>query len=348
MRLAHIIDEYYDQFLASHEDKTLPGQIKALNAMRSCRTLQAGRIYVACPKCNHTQWHPLSCGNRNCPHCQHHENSQWINRQQNKILPVQYFMVTFTIPFEFRSVTYHHQREVYTLMFSCISSTLKDFGLTPKQLGAQIGMTMVLHTHSRRLDYHPHIHVIIPGGGIDPSRRQWKKKKGKYLFNQEALGKVFRGRFLHGFNQAGLSIPKGAPSKWVAKCINVGTGIPALKYLARYLYRGVINERNIISNKNGQVTFRYTESKTGKPDHRTLKGEDFLRLILQHVLPTGLRRARDYGFLHGNAKKLLLIVQLIFHVQTAIIKCHPKPPFRCPHCKSHMTVIGVCTAWDSG
>ena len=348
MRLAHIIDEYYDKFLTRYADKILPSQTKALNAMRSCRTLQAGKIYVACPQCHHTQWHPLSCGNRNCPHCQHHETSRWIDRQQNKILPVQYFMVTFTIPFEFRSVAYHHQRTVYALMFSCISSTMKDFGLNPKHLGAQIGMTMVLHTHSRRLDYHPHIHVIVPGGGINLSRRQWKKKKGKYLFNQEALGRVFRARFLHGLNLAGLPTPKGAPSKWVAKCINVGTGIPALKYLARYLYRGVINERNIISNKNGEITFRYTESKTGEIRHRTLKGEGFLRLILQHVLPTGLRRVRDYGFLHGNAKKRLFIVQLVLHAQTPIMKFHPRPCFKCPHCKSRMNVIGVSAAWNSG
>ncbi len=113
-------------------------------------------------------------------------------------------------------MVYQNQRAVYSLMFSCISDTLKDFGLNPRHLGAQIGMTMVLHTHSRRLDYHPHIHVVVPAGGIDQSRRQWKKKKGKYLFNQQALARVFRARFLDGLNREGLPVPRGIRPKWIA------------------------------------------------------------------------------------------------------------------------------------
>lgn len=127
-------------------------------------------------------------------------------------------MVTFTLPCELRTVTYRNQRTVYSLMFSCVSSTLKDFGLTPKHLGAEIGMTMVLHTHNRRLDFHPHIHVVVPGGGIDKRRRQWKKKKGKYLFNQKALAKVFRAHFLDSLNKAGLPIPMGIRPEWVVDC----------------------------------------------------------------------------------------------------------------------------------
>jgi hypothetical protein len=341
MRLAHIINEYYDVFLTRYRDTLLPGQLKALNVMRCCRTSEAGQIYTACPNCDHTQLHPMSCGNRNCPHCQNHETSQWINRQQNKLLPVQYFMTTFTLPCEFRTVAYQNQRKVYSLMFSCVSGTLKDFSLNPRHLGAQIGMTMVLHTHSRRLDYHPHIHVVVPAGGIDQSRRQWKKKKGKYLFNQQALARVFRARFIDALNKEGLRVPRGIRPKWIVDCTFVGTGITALKYLSRYLYRGVISEKNIIASKNGQVTFSYTESKTGKVCQRTLTGEDFLFLILRHVLPRGFRRARDYGFLHSNAKKLLFLVQLILHVRIMAMKLHPRPEFKCRHCGSLMIVVGV-------
>jgi len=341
MRLSHIIDEYYDTFLTQYKDTVLPEQIKALNAIYSCRTPEAGQIYTACPNCDHTQWHPLSCGNRNCPHCQNHTTSQWIDRQQNKMLPVRYFMVTFTLPCEFRSVTYRNQRAVYSLMFSCIAGILKDFGLNPRHLGAQIGMTMVLHTHSRRLDFHPHIHVIIPGGGVDQSRRQWKKKKGKYLFNQKALAKVFRARFLDGLNKKNLPIPKAVRPKWVVDCTRVGTGITAMKYLSRYLYRGVISERNIIANQDGKVTFRYIDGKTKEVRHRTMKGEDFLHLILLHVLPRGFRRARDYGFLHGNAKKLLFLVQMILHVRILDIVRRLRPVFKCPHCGVPMIIIGV-------
>jgi hypothetical protein len=118
------------------------------------------------------------------------------------------------------------------------------FWFESKKSGAEIGMTMVLHTHNRRLDFHPHIHIVLPGGGVDKRRRQWKKKKGKYLFNKEAMAKVFRARFLAALNQASLSIPKSVAPNWVVDCAHVGKGITALKYLSRYLYRGVISEKN--------------------------------------------------------------------------------------------------------
>ncbi len=208
MEMASIINQYYDAFINRYADTSLPGHLRAMNAIRSCRTPDSGELYVQCPNCNHAEWRPLSCGHRSCPKCQNHEASQWIDRQQGKLLPVPYFMATFTLPYELRSLTWHHQKEVYSILFTCVSSTLKDFGLNPKNLGAEIGMTMVLHTHNRKLDFHPHIHVVAPGGGIDKHRRQWKKKKGKYLFNQDAMAKVFRARFLAALNEAGLSIPR--------------------------------------------------------------------------------------------------------------------------------------------
>ena len=265
------------------------------------------------------------------------------------LLPVPYFLATFTLPYELRSLTWYYQKIVFSIFFLCVAGTLKDFGLNPKNLGAEIGMTMVLHTHNRRLDFHPHIHVVVPGGGVDKRRRQWKKIKGKYLFNEFAMAKVFRARFLAALNEAGLSIPKNVPPKWVVDCEHVGKGITALKYLSKYLYRGVINEKNIISNQNGQVTFKYIESKTGNTRYRTLKGEDFLHLILQHVLPKGFRRVRDYGFLHGNAKKMLFLVQLILHVVIKVIEQRTRPVFKCPCCKSSMVIVGFrYNVWKSG
>ena len=349
MELASIINQYYDAFIAKHADTLLPGHLKALNAIRRCRTPDSGELYVQCPHCHHAEWRPLSCGHRSCPKCQNHEASQWIDRQQGKLLPAPYFLATFTLPYELRSLTWYYQKIVFSIFFLCVSSTLKDFGLNPKNLGAEIGMTMVLHTHNRRLDFHPHIHVVVPGGGVDKHRRQWKKIKGKYLFNEFAMAKVFRARFLAALNEAGLSIPKNVPQKWVVDCEYVGKGITALKYLSKYLYRGVISEKNIISNQNGQVTFKYIESKTGNKLYRTLKGEDFLHLIMQHVLPKGFRRVRDYGFLHGNAKKLLFLVQLILHVVIKDIELRPRPVFKCPLCKSPMVILGFrLTAWESG
>lgn len=339
MEMASIVHQYYDTFTAKYGDTALPGHNKALNAILRCRTPDSGVLYVQCPDCDHSEWRPVSCGNRTCPKCQNHTASQWIDKQQDKLLPVPYFMATFTLPYEMRSLAWFNQKEIYSLLFKCVSSTLKDFGLNKKNLGAEIGMTMVLHTNNRKLDFHPHIHAVVPGGGIDKRRRYWKKTKGKYLFNQGALARVFRARFLSALGESKLYVPKGLPGKWVVDCSHVGRGISALKYLSRYLYRGVISEKNIVSNQDGLVTFKYTESDSGMTRFRTLKGEDFLRLILQHVLPQGFRRVRDYGFLHSNAKKWLSLVQLILHVIIEELKPRPRPAFKCPRCKASMIIM---------
>ena len=163
------------------------------------------------------------------------------------------------------------------------------------------------------------------------------------------MAKVFCARFLTALKDAGLSIPRNIPSEWVVDCNHVGKGLTALKYLSKYLYRGVISENNIISNQDGEVTFKYIESKAGNTQYRTLKGEDFLHLIMQHVLPKGFRRVRDYGFLHSNAKKLLSLVQLVLHVVIKGIKQRPRSVFKCPWCKSPMVILGFRqTAWKPG
>ncbi len=283
MEMANIINQYYSDYLDKHGQKALPSHLKTLNAIRRCRTAGSGELYVKCPECNHSEWRPLSCGNRHCPKCQNHATSQWIDKQQMKLLPVPYFMVTFTLPRELRSLVYHHQKVTYTLLFNCVVSTLKSFGLNPKHLGAEIGTTMVLHTNSRKLNFHPHIHAVIPGGGIDKCTRLWKRVKSDYLFYHKALAKVFRGRFLAGLKEVGLRLPKNIPTKWVVDCTKAGKGIFALKYLSRYLYRGVISEDNIVSNSNGFITFKYVDSDTGDTKYRKLKGQDFLQLVVQHV-----------------------------------------------------------------
>ena len=349
MQLASILGQYHDAFQAKYGSRLLPGHFRAIDAIGRCRTPQAGELFVQCPSCGHATWKPHSCGHRSCPQCQNHEASIWLDRQQAKLLPVDYFMATFTLPFELRFLAWDNQTLIYNLMFSCASSTLKDFGANPKNLGANIGMTAVLHTHTRRLDYHPHIHFIVPGGGVDKVRKQWKKKKDKYLFNEFALAWVFRARFLKALDKAGLCAPHSLPPKWVVDCTHAGKGLSALKYLSRYLYRGVISENNIVSNQNGNVTFKYVHSRTGETRYRTVKGEDFLWLVLQHLLPKGFRRVRDYGFLHGNAKKLLSLVQMVLKVLIESCASRPRPVFKCPKCQAPMQIITFRKpVWASG
>lgn len=349
MELASIIRRYQPALTAKYAARLLPSHLNAMAAMLRCRTPDAGQIRLHCPDCQEHVLRNQSCGHRSCPQCQNHESSQWLDRQHAKLLPVEYFMVTFTLPLQLRSLAWNHQRVLYGLLFDTVSSTLRDFGLNPEQLGAEIGMTAVLHTHARNLDYHPHCHVVVPGGGVNRARRQWKKRKGRYLFNEKALAKVFRARFLAALNEEGLSIPSGVPTQWVVDCRHVGKGQSALKYLSRYLYRGVISEHNIVADRNGHVTFTYAEGRTGQTRTRTLPGEDFLWLVLQHVLPKGFRRARDYGFLHGNAKRTLSLVQLVLQVIIAARVLRPRPMFACTRCKVPMTLRGfVKPAWSSG
>ena len=201
-----------------------------------------------------------------------------------------------------------------------------------------LGMTAVLHTHTRCLDFHPHLHIVVPGGCINKKRKQWKKLKGQYLFNEFALASVFRGRFLAAINKAG-TIPPKTPPKWVVDCEHVGWGLPALQYLSRYLYRGVISEKCILSDDGNRVTFQYRDSKTKTFETRKLKGEDFLWLVFQHVLPKGFRRVRDFGFLHGNAKKLLLLVQMILRVIIIQPEQKPRPSYRCESCGMPMVCV---------
>jgi len=349
MELASLIDHYHAVFMARYGKQLSPVQQQAIDAIRRCRTPAAGEFRVRCTGCEQTQHQPLSCGHRSCPKCQNHEATQWLDRQRAKLLPVEYFMATFTLPAELRPLARIYQREVYAIIFACAVSTLKDFGLNPEKLGIDLGLTAILHTHTRSLDYHPHVHIVIPGGGIDAGRQQWKKIKGNYLFNEFALANVFRARVLDALNEAKLPIPVGVPKSWVAHCEHVGKGKPALEYLSRYLYRGVISEKNIVANHGGNVTFRYVDGKTKQIKMRTLKGEDFLWLVLQHVLPRGFRRARDYGFLHGNAKKALSLVQLILRVLIESKAPRPRPVFKCPNCQSPMCVVSLIKpSWRFG
>jgi hypothetical protein len=179
-------------------------------------------------------------------------------------------------------------------MFTVAAGVLKDFAARSPKLSGDIGFTGVLHTHNRRRDLHPHIHFIIPAGSFNKDRKQWHKSKGKYLFNAFNLAKVWRARLLvYLSDRLQLKLPHQSPSKWVVDCQFVGKGAPALQYLSRYLYRGVLPDSSICCHVDNQVSFTYQDSQTRCQQVRSLPAVEFLWLILQHVLPKGLRRVRD-------------------------------------------------------
>lgn len=324
-----------------------PDMRKAIYAMLMCKTPQQRQVLWACQHCQHHDRSPLSCGHRHCPQCQQNTTSQWLARQQAKRLPVEYFMVTFTLPFELRALVRKHPKAMFKLMFSVTSSILKDFAA--RQGSGNIGFTSVLHTHSRRRALHPHLHIIVPNGGYDPARKQWRKGKKGYLFNAFALAKVWRARVLEAIKMhSELSVDniKMMPKKWVVDCKKVGHGVPALKYLSRYLYRGVLPDKDIVHYDQRTVTFRYTDSATNKTAYRTLPTLKFLMLILQHVLPKGLQRVRDYGLLSSEAKKLRLIIQLLLlpvsdWLNTTKENITLRASKICPCCQHKMHCTGV-------
>ena len=343
MRLSSIISAFEAQFLSQYQAQLLPSHRKALAAMKGCRSHLGPKMQATCDACHHQTFVPHSCGHRNCPHCQSHESQQWIKRQLNKQLPAEYFLLTFTLPAQLRSLAWRHQRTIYALMTRCAWETVHTFSQNDKQLQGTPGATTVLHTHSRRLDYHPHVHMVIPAAAIDTVKRLWRTKRGKhrYLFNHKALAKVFRAKLLEAITQTGLVLPNAYPEDWVVDCQAVGSGEKALVYLGRYLYRGVIQEKDIIACENGEVTFRYLNSKTREVEYRTVPGAQFLWLIVQHVLPKGFRRARNYGLLHPNSKQLIRLIQYLlnlpFNRDQSLATVRPK--LVCSCCGAAMRII---------
>ena len=336
IRLAHIVKAHASELIAQEGKRLLPSQWAALNAWQTCRSHMSPRMQLACDDCSEQSFLPHSCGHRSCPHCQAHESQRWIERQLQKLVPGNYFMVTFTVPAQLRGLIWQHQRVMYDLIVRCAWETVNTFSRNDRKLRGNTGAVTVLHTHNRRLDFHPHVHLLMPACAFDQKQRRWRNKEGGYLFNHQALAKVFRAKVLEGITQAGLTLPGSYPGKWVVDCKSVGTGEKALVYLGRYLYRGVIREKDIVSFQHDCVTFRYQNSETKQLETRTLSAVAFLRLILQHVLPKGFRRARNFGFLHPNSK----LVQLVQWIKRVVVPPPaPRPVVRCSCCGGVMRLI---------
>jgi hypothetical protein len=355
--LAELIERFEPALLQHYGQRLLPSQHQALAAMKRCRTRFAPRMLAQCTACGEQRSVPHSCGHRACPHCQHHDSQVWLQRQLHSLVPATYFLVTFTLPGELRGLAWSHQRVVYALLMQCAWDTLAAFSRNDPKLRATPGAVGVLHTHNRRLDFHPHVHMVMPAAALDTQRNLWRTKSrrtrsrtqagsatagGGYLFNHKAMAKVFRAKLLDATRHAGLALPDKLPAIWVVDCRAVGDGQQALLYLGRYLYRGVIQEADILRcDDNGQVTFRYRDAKTDKAALRTLSGADFLWLVLQHVLPKGLRRARNFGFLHPNSAAAIRLLQVL-HLRAAPAHASAAPPRPAWRCVCGQPMLVVC------
>lgn len=349
--LSQVVERHQRELERLHGAQLLPSHRQALQAMRRCRRQGGDLMVLHCGDCQHSLKIPHSCGHRSCPHCQHHESQRWIERQRAKLLPVEYFLITFTVPAELRALFWSQQRMTYDLLLKTAWQTVASFARRDPRLKGITGAHAVLHTHSRRLDFHPHVHLIVPAGAIHQqqprqanrsgSQRTWQWKKRGYLFPAANLAKVFRAKWLQAMHNANLRVNGAIPRDWVADCKSVGSGEKALVYLGRYLYRGVLPEKDILSDRDGLVTFRIRDN-TGAELIQSVPGAQFLWMLLRHVLPKRFRRTRDYGLLHGNSQKLLQVVQLLLRVVLPEPwQQPPRPPILCPHCGGLMEIVAL-------
>jgi len=346
--MADILDRYGQAYLRQNGDRVLPSQRKAIRDITRCRTadMEEGGLY-RCRDCHRLHYAYRSCGNRHCPRCGNEKIDQWLHKQQEMLLPVDYFLVTFTLPHELHAVAYAHQRQVYGAMFTASSEALKELAMDRRFLGAHIGMLGVLQTWKRDLGYHPHIHYLVPAGGLSPDSRHWRypRKRG-YLVAQKPLGVLFRAKFRDQLKQLGFidDVPPQAWDRdWIADCTLAGDGRRSLKYLGPYIHRVALSDRRIVDVSNDEVTFQYKPSNTTRWKNRTLPVLVFIALYLRHVLPRGFMKVRYYGFLASASRSTLRAVRL------AIVCSRSQPPqsapksttvLTCPHCGGIMQRIG--------
>jgi hypothetical protein len=304
------------------------GQLQVMSALVSCRTAALGGHVAACEDCGHTQIAYNSCRNRHCPKCQGAAAREWLAEREAELLPVPYFHLVFTLPAAIADIAYHNKAVIYDLLFKASSETLLTIAADPKHLGARIGITAVLHTWGSAMTHHPHVHMIVPGGGLSANGPKWVACKPGFFVPVRVLSKLFRrlmlekleaahagGRLTFFGEHAGLRDPKAfaahlAPLRkknWFVYAKPPFAGPQAvLAYLARYTHRVAISNRRLVALDADHVTFRYKDyRRNGQERYRTmtLAPGEFIRRFLLHVLPKSFHRIRHYGLLASAARK---------------------------------------------
>jgi Putative transposase/Transposase zinc-binding domain len=321
--LAQVIRAYKQSFIQKHNP--LKQHLSVLHALEQCRTAALGGHVDTCDNCNHLRISYNSCRNRHCPKCQNTGRERWIEAQQVNLLPTTYFHVVFTLPQELNTYCLSHPKEMYNLLFHCSKETITTFAHDCKHLGAQAGMISVLHTWGQNLSLHPHVHLIIPGGGITADG-YWKhtKNRGKYLFPVKAMSTVFKHKFMQKFisllqslqfcdGGIDAALRKNLYNKeWVVYAKQPFLGPQqVIEYLGRYTHKIAISNHRIKNIQNGKVTFSYKDyTQDSVQKEMTLDAEEFLRRFCLHILPKGFMKIRHYGFLASRARPKLKMQQM--------------------------------------
>lgn len=340
--LAEVLRRHWPAYEQKYHARLLPSHRRAVAALLSCRTPALGGQLYRCD-CGQQHFAYHSCNHRACPRCGHADATEWLDRQRHKLLPVPYYLVTFTVPAQLRRVIRSNQMSLYPLLLRESAATLRDVAREHKDLGAEIGLLAVLQTWTRDLRYHPHVHCVVPAGGLSPDGLRWvSPRREGYFLPQAVLALRFRTRLKQALQQHHpllfVQIPRAAWSlDWVADVQPVGTGEPALKYLAAYVYRTAFSAERIVADDGQFVTFTYKDSKDGGTRTVRLSAERFLHRFLQHVLPPGLQRVRYFGFLSAAAKaSWQRVCTLLDWHPSPLVPPPPSPAPVCPRCHKPM------------
>jgi len=330
----------------------LPSQRKALEDLVRCRTPACGGQLYQCDHCGHPQYSYHSCGNRHCPKCHGEQTQRWLAKQQQRLLPCAYYLLTFTLPAALRTLAWSRQKAIYGLLLSCAAAALQKLAWDPKYVGGQLAMLAVLHTWTRALLYHPHAHLLVSAGGLSRDGQHWLAPQNPaFLVPCFALSKIFRGKFRAGLKKLGLleQVPPSVwKEKWVVHCRHAGHGEKALDYLGRYVFRIAISNSRLERFENGQVTFRYRDNRTQQIKQVQISAAEFIRRFLQHVLPKGLVKVRSYGLWSAtnanklnNARTRLTLAPPSTPLATNLEASAPAAPLLiCPRCKSgHLILV---------
>ena len=350
--VADVLRRYGGQYLERF-GATMPGEHKkVLHAITACRTGELGTVLYVCQSCGEIHAIGRSCGNRHCPTCQHGKTKAWLEKQTDRLLPCPYFLVTFTLPAELRALARSHQRVIYAALFEASSQALRTLAANPRFVGTdRLGFFGVLHTWGRTLDYHPHVHYVVPGGGIDEDGSRWLPSRANFLVPEKPLSILFRGKFrgiLARENLLHLVDPAVWQRDWVVNSQAAGDGSASLRYLAPYVFRVAIGDHRIVSCEDGKVTFTYRRVGSKRLRKMTLDAMEFLRRFLQHVLPAGFQKVRHYGFLSPNCATSIEAVRwmVTVHNQAKFVllakrteEPAARPVPRCPSCGGPMVIL---------
>ena len=297
--------------------------LKAIKGILSCRTAALGGHVEVCDGCHTSKVSYNSCRNRNCPKCGNLNKEQWILDRTNELLPVPYFHTIFTVPHELNGLFLANQKLMYSILFQAASKTLMKLALDSKYLGAQIGVTMVLHSWGQNLSFHPHVHCIVPGGGLSPSGCSFVRSRKKFFIPVRVLSKVFRGKFLSllkkDFYEKKLVLTEKLGSfqslldslyakDWVVYCKKpFRSPFYVVQYLSRYTHKTAIYNNRLVAMDDHSVTFRYRDYRDNKVKLLKLDAMEFMRRFMMHVLPSGFQKIRYYGFLSNYNRKTKLV-----------------------------------------